>query len=499
MSRRRSFVFLVLAALLVPRLAAATFHLAKIDEVMTAYGGDPAAQFVEIRMLTGSQNLVQGTTLAAFDASGNFAGDVFAVPTKVPNSGAGVRWLMGTAAYAALGGPAPDFVIPAGLPVTGGMVCWGKPSATGHSNPANYVDCVAYGTFSGPKSKYVCKPTPIGAEGHSLRRAGDTTNLRNDLVCGDPATPQNNAGAVGSLAATIPCPPAVPQHDSVVTPPAPLAVTLNAGTTSVVRSVQVLVANGDVACGAETPGHTIQLTALDNDCPAGTVGTPDFNAIAAGAQSSALVVGGRTATARVPLTISSDAFASFNRVAPKRCIIVFNAEATVPGNTDVSSDNNTAVLEVSVIDRNDPEQTAVHESYVKSVAPLKVSLPDNTVTKAASVQVTAGNADLLPTAETPGHLITVTASDGDCPQGTMGLADLNLLAAGAQTSAVVRGNATVNARVSLTVDAGVFDTENASSPARCTASITATGPGGDTEATNDTTLLTVDVTDNNDF
>ena len=50
----------------------AAFHLARIDEVLTSYGGDNTAQFVEIRMLGGGQNFTNGTRLSTFDASGTF-------------------------------------------------------------------------------------------------------------------------------------------------------------------------------------------------------------------------------------------------------------------------------------------------------------------------------------------------------------------------------------------------------------------------------------------
>ena len=100
--------------------------------------------------------------------------------------------------------------------VAGGMVCWGAPDDTlappadpgswDHTNPANYIDCVAYGSFSGPTNGFIGTPTPLNAEGHSLQRVSETHDNATDFACGDPADPENNAGTAASLAATVPCP-----------------------------------------------------------------------------------------------------------------------------------------------------------------------------------------------------------------------------------------------------------------------------------------------------
>jgi hypothetical protein len=99
------------------------------------------------------------------------------------------------------------------------MVCWGapegllppaNPSSWEHDNPANYIDCLAYGTYSGPNPQGGT-PTPLDADGHSLVRIDETDDNATDFACGDPATPTNNAGGSAELEATIPCPePAAP-------------------------------------------------------------------------------------------------------------------------------------------------------------------------------------------------------------------------------------------------------------------------------------------------
>jgi hypothetical protein len=214
--RRRLLAFAMIALLLggVPR-AHALFHLAVIDEVMTSYGGDPAAQFVEIEMLAGSQNLVHHSILAAFDASGAYVGDILEVPANVANSGSGVRWLAGTSAFQTASGLAPDFVMPSGiLPSGGGMVCFGGGGGILPANPptwsrttfTNYVDCVAYGSYSGPSNLHVGTPTSIAPDGHSIVRVSETDDNAADFACGDPASPTTNAPASASLTATTACP-----------------------------------------------------------------------------------------------------------------------------------------------------------------------------------------------------------------------------------------------------------------------------------------------------
>jgi hypothetical protein len=201
--------------------AQALFHLAVIDEVMTSYGGNASSQFVEIRMLGVGQNLVQNSVLGAFDTTGAYIGDVLVVPGNVPNSGIGVRWIMGTAQFQTDSGVVPDFTMPAGLLTVGGMICWGAPGigapplpgSWDHTVPTNYVDCLAYGTYAGPSNPRIGTPTPLDADGHSLQRVGTTGHNLADFTCASSATPERNDGNSANMPATTPCPgppPGVP-------------------------------------------------------------------------------------------------------------------------------------------------------------------------------------------------------------------------------------------------------------------------------------------------
>jgi len=307
------------------------------------------------------------------------------------------------------------------------------------------------------------------------------------------AAPQDATITVGSA------PPA--NHDSVVLPIAPMTVTVPVGRAAVTTTVAVTVRNADVLPAAEKPGHTIQLIATDGDCPAGTIsGLPNFQPRTPGIHDSVLVTGGRTKTAKVPLRIARGAFTTVNAKAPHRCTLVFQASTLLPsGSIDPTVQNNAATLELNVIDKNDPGQATLHESAISSVAPMTLQIRRSSTAATGTRRPIVGNADILPTAEQPGHAITVIASDGDCPDGTVGTLDFGRSAFGSQNSALVQGGKTLRGKIAVTATAGGFMSANAKSPARCTAMLTATGPGGETDATNDSTKLVIDVIDRNDF
>jgi len=276
--------------LFMPRLASALFHLSVINQVMTSYGCDPNVQFVEIRMLSSLQNFVTNGVIGAFDASGAYIGDVLIVPHDVAKSGAGVTWLAGTSQFATVSGITPDFVIPPMLATGGGMMCWGAPVAGNfkpagpatwdHTHPENYIDCLAYGTYSGPGNPHIGTPTTLTADGHSLRRSTSTNNNAADFAIADPATPKNNAGTAGSLPATGPCsnatstpsPPLSPSATSTPPPPTPSGTPLpmcvgdcngNGSVTIDELLTLVNIALGDApvtTCEAGDANHDNQIT-----------------------------------------------------------------------------------------------------------------------------------------------------------------------------------------------------------------------------------------------
>lgn len=196
---------LAVAGSIAPRPAGATFHLAEINEIMTAYNFDSAVQFVEIRMEAGGQGAVTGSKLAVFGQDGIFFTIALTVPSGV-SSGADRTWLMARPAFEDVTGLQPDFEFTQVLPIENGMVCWGKPGSD-ETNPDAYVDCVSYGTFyRGPPNTHTAAPNPLPPYGFSLQRIGDTDDSSADFVCGDPANPENNDFASVDLVATGICP-----------------------------------------------------------------------------------------------------------------------------------------------------------------------------------------------------------------------------------------------------------------------------------------------------
>jgi hypothetical protein len=195
--------------------------------------------------------------------------------------------------------------------------------------------------------------------------------------------------------------------------------------------------------------------------------------------------------------ISASDFTTFNHVAPTRCTLSFSV--TSPGSSDPSPSNNTVPLELNVIDANDGEEAAVHESFVKSLKALRITIGDGKTESLKIAKPVVGNADILPTPEDPGDLITVTAAHGDCPAGLIGVADYDRGTIGTQNTTTIKGGNSVRGNLAVTATAADFTTASKKSPARCFATVTVAGPGGDTDATNNTAQLVIDVYDKNDF
>jgi hypothetical protein len=220
--------------------ASATFHFARISEIMTSYNSSSEIQFVEIQMLSPSQNLVSGTKLNTFNAQGDFVATALTVPSNV-TSGAQKHWLMGTTAFEVASGLQVDFEFPDGaLPPAGGMVCWGDAGNTptpivcdGTGDP--YVDCIAYGSYSGPSNNCTGDPTPLSPDGHSLRRTSNDLDNATAFECGDPADPTNNDDQSASMEATTPC--------------GGVTTTTTAPVTSTTSGVTTTTTLGETLCG----------------------------------------------------------------------------------------------------------------------------------------------------------------------------------------------------------------------------------------------------------
>jgi hypothetical protein len=332
------------------------------------------------------------------------------------------------------------------------------------------------------------------------------TNTATPTNTGTPTrtpTPTQTATATGTPTATgtstaTPTPMGTPvsEHDTVVRPLLPLELNIRAGDTFAAKRLRVKVVNADIL-PAPGAGHLIRLTASDGNCPPGIiVGAPDFDKRTAGAQDTIFLSGGRQAVATVNVSALSAAFAPHNHRAPQRCRISFTADSTIVGNLDPAPSNNVFPLEISVTDANDPEQTATHETFVSSIRTTSVKLAKGKTAGSKRPAVGAGNGDLFDVA---GHGIVVTAVDGNCPAGTVGVADFDGAAPGNQNAASVPAAGLKKGKLLVNATAAGFTARNLRSPARCIAMITGAGPAGDSDSSNNGAWLVIDVVDRNDF
>lgn len=302
--------------------------------------------------------------------------------------------------------------------------------------------------------------------------------------------------------------PTCPVADTMAYAARPVTVVIPRGRTSVAAHATAMLANADTAIWPY-----VQLVATDGDCPAGTVAGdavfPRTRYLPADQGSTRFdPAHSRFRTATIPLQISSAAFDSFNTLGAHRCRLQVKARPLTFADRNWSND--ATEIELNVLDRNDLPQATAHESIIRSMARIAITIQASVGTYAGSicrrygseyrctnlgtvnVPVSVGNADVN---EPAGHLITVTASDGDCPAGTVGVPNFARLPA-RQNSIVVPGGKFKSGYVPVTVDASRFTTANPLSPVRCTAIVTATGPTDpDPEPTNNTTELVIDVAD----
>jgi hypothetical protein len=277
--------------------------------------------------------------------------------------------------------------------------------------------------------------------------------------------------------------------DAVLLPVNPLTVTIAAGRTEVDKTVLLTVRNADAV--ARTLGVAIDASATD--CPVNVAAAPDFG----GGQGSILVPAGGFRRAKVRLAVRSGDFASFNAKAPTRCALVFRVSAQVAeASIDPSAENSVGRLELNVVNRNNPEQTTRHETWVKSRRPAALRIAAGAATATKRLTVVVGNADYRPPLEKPGDPLSLSAGTS-CPGLSLGTPVCNPFTRSA--TVVVRGGATKRCTFTASATAAQFQTPNRLSPQRCTVTLHATGPTDPPlDASNDTTQLVVDVVDRND-
>lgn len=183
------------------------------------------------------------------------------------------------------------------------------------------------------------------------------------------------------------------------------------------------------------------------------------------------------------MRITSSAFPTLNNLAPVRCTL--NASVTAAGvddNVDPTPENNSVPVELNVIDQNNPQTSSAGDAVILSAKPLKLAIGKQ-ATKSKTLAVRLLNADSNQTS------LTVTASDGTCPKGTIQ----------APSTVTVAGGSVATMLLQVTATNAGFLTANGASPSRCVATVSVAGGGTDPDPTNNTTQLVIDVTDKEDF
>jgi uncharacterized delta-60 repeat protein len=257
------------------------------------------------------------------------------------------------------------------------------------------------------------------------------------------------------------------EYDAVLRPVNPLTVKLNAGHDELTRYVSVFL---DAGGGHQIPaGHTVQLTAADGDCPAGTIiSTSDPITFVAD-------------TARVFIHVSRTAFSNATATTPQRCTLAFTAHLAPQDVYDPNPENNSVSLELNVFDLSSVEMSQAGSFSLDSVKPLSAKIARGAAQISKTVKL-----NVKTTTPDPTQTIAITAQDGTCPSGTVG---------SPTPSSLTLARRHTRVWLPLTVRSAAFQSRARNSPARCTAVVTATSSGG----TQQTTRINVDVMDSNDL
>jgi hypothetical protein len=160
MRARLASLVAVVALLLSAQPASATFHEMMVREVYAGSTAHPGSEYVELQMWSAGQNLVGGHTIGIYGPSGAPSGT--ATFTHDVSGDASQSTLVAATpeAEAEFGIEADAALSSALLDPAGGAVCW------------EALDCIAWGSFSGPAKSPVGPPAATGGipDGMALRR-----------------------------------------------------------------------------------------------------------------------------------------------------------------------------------------------------------------------------------------------------------------------------------------------------------------------------------------
>ncbi|MCW5890223.1 MAG: hypothetical protein KIT14_06685 [bacterium] len=170
-----------------------------LSEVLGSWQGDDTVQFVELQMIAAGQHMLAGVGELVFDDAAGDAGTrrFFTLTANVPRGVINATILVATARFRQVApSVAPDFTLPDGMMATRhGRVCYQVRSSNGG---ATLVDCIAYGSFTGQNGSFG-RPE-VTPDNRSLQRVDLTGVNRPDWITALTPAPQNNAGAITTMA-----------------------------------------------------------------------------------------------------------------------------------------------------------------------------------------------------------------------------------------------------------------------------------------------------------
>lgn len=199
MMRRRWWGGAVAALVLGCAQAAMAQGQIVLSEVLGSWQGDDTVQFVELQMVADGQQKLAGVGELVFDdASGDAeTRRFFTLTANVARGAINATVLIATARFRQVApSVVPDFTLPDDMMATHhGRVCYQVRDGNGGTT---LVDCIAYGDFTGENGAFG-RPE-VTPDNRSLQRVQLTGVNRPDWITALTPAPQNNAGAITTMA-----------------------------------------------------------------------------------------------------------------------------------------------------------------------------------------------------------------------------------------------------------------------------------------------------------
>lgn len=309
-------------------------------------------------------------------------------------------------------------------------------------------------------------------------------------ACGNPKPCRADVCEAGVCVEKVYC-SETDSTDLVVKRGKALNLTIGTNRDSIKKNLAVSIRNLD------SKSQKVSLHLDTSECPFVVASAIDADAVLSGNQTETMILAGKSKKAKVTLTLGANSVATFGRKAPSRCRVRFEARVDVEsGIEDRTLENNQAVFELNVTDRNDPEQTGYPELLVRSAASIGLSIPRNAGEVRKVVRGLVVNGDYLSQSAHPIRLSAGSSCSG------LAIESVQCQTGGPADVVNVPGGQTKSCKITLRATASLVSTPESKSPRRCTVTLEAVGPDGPEAApldpSNNRTEMIVDIVDRND-